>query len=64
MAYMAYMAQPSFLIAPDSPGHQFYSARPLPQPVNRTSQTGWVVLQTGVRDGATDQHRDPYTGRP
>ena len=25
---MAYMAQPSFLIAPDSSGHQFYSARP------------------------------------
>jgi hypothetical protein len=24
---MAYMAQPSFLIAPDSSGHQFYSAR-------------------------------------
>ena len=24
---MAYKAQPSFLIAPDSSGHQFYSAR-------------------------------------
>ena len=24
---MAFMAQPSFLIAPDSSGHQFYSAR-------------------------------------
>ena len=24
---MAYIAQPSFLIAPDSSGHQFYSAR-------------------------------------
>jgi hypothetical protein len=24
---MAYMAQPSFLVAPDSSGHQFYSAR-------------------------------------
>ena len=27
-ACMAYTAQPSFLIAPDSSGHQFYSARP------------------------------------
>jgi hypothetical protein len=26
---MAYTAQPSFLIAPASTGHQFYSARPL-----------------------------------
>ena len=25
---MAYMAQPSFLMATDSSGHQFYSARP------------------------------------
>jgi hypothetical protein len=27
---MAYMAQPSFLIAPDISGHQFYPARPIP----------------------------------
>ena len=50
---MAYKAQPSFLIAPDSSGHQFYSARlftrnPLTNQLDRL-----VILQTGVRDGAT-----------
>ena len=50
---MAFMAQPSFLIAPDSSGHQFYSAHlftcnPLTNQLDRL-----VILQTGVRDGAT-----------
>jgi len=60
---MAYMAQPSFPIAPDSSGHQFYPARLLPRnPLKRTSRTAGF-LQTGVRDGATDQHRDPDAAR-
>jgi len=43
---MAFMAQPSFLIAPDSSGHQFYSAHlftrnPLTNQLDRL-----VILQT------------------
>jgi hypothetical protein len=40
-ACMAYMAQPSFLVAPDIPGHSvLFGASLYPQPIKRTDWTG------------------------
>ena len=58
---MAYMAQPSFLIAPDSSGHQFYSAHlftrnPLTNQLDR-------LVPEGVRDGGHSSYEPACTGR-
>jgi hypothetical protein len=56
---MAYMAQPSFLIAPASTGHQFYSARLVTRNRLTNQPDRLVVLQTGVRNGVIGQHIHP-----
>jgi hypothetical protein len=46
---MAYMAQPSFLVAPDSSGPQFYSVRPFTRnPLTDPVPYSVVVSQRAV----------------
>jgi hypothetical protein len=60
---MAYIAQPSFLIAPACSGHQvLFRASVYPQPIKRANGTGWAFLQTGARDGATGNQWMVTTG--
>jgi hypothetical protein len=61
-ACMSYMAQPCLLIAPDSSGHQFYSARPFTRNPLTNQLDRLSVSPDRRRDGATDQHLDPRRG--
>jgi hypothetical protein len=65
---MAYMAQPSFLIAPDSSGHQFYSARlftrnPLNEPTGPARWFSRPASVTAQPTGALDPRRGSTNSR-